>query len=93
MKQRLGALALRPFTILRTRMLIGLKSDQGAATEQQIVSYGKIVVSDDAAAVGLTAFPNPSGISGDPDAGHHAVASRFLMTSSSGRPSGGTSPL
>ena len=63
-----GALLLRPFTILRTRQLILLTSDQEAVDETVICSYGKIIVTDTAAALGITALPNPSGISGDPEA-------------------------
>ena len=63
-----GAKTLRPFTILRTRMLIHAFSDQLGASEEPICSYGSIVVTDTAAAIGVTAVPNPSGISGDPEA-------------------------
>jgi len=63
-----GGLALRPFTILRTRMLLTFESDQEAATERATLSYGEIVVTEAAAGVGITALPDPSGISGDADA-------------------------
>ena len=63
-----AALLLRPFTILRTRMLLTLSSDQAAADERPIVAYGKMVVTETAAALGATAVPDPSGISGDPEA-------------------------
>ena len=64
-----GALLLRPFTILRTRMLISFFSDQEAADEGPFGSYGRIVVTDTAAAVGVTAIPDPGSTTGDPDAG------------------------
>ena len=54
-----GALALRPFTIIRTRGTWGVRSDQDAADENQFVAYGSIVVSDEAVAVGITAVPTP----------------------------------
>ena len=63
-----GALLLRPFTILRTHMLISARSDQFTAIESVRASYGEIVVTDTAAAIGATAVPDPSGISGDPEA-------------------------
>jgi len=54
-----AALALRPFTIVRTRGLIHLKSDQTAALEDFDASVGYAVVSDQAAAIGITAVPTP----------------------------------
>ena len=63
-----GALLLRPFTVLRTRMVIQYRSDQTAALESPIGSWGNIVVTEAAAAVGITAIPDPSGITGDPEA-------------------------
>ncbi len=59
-----AALALRPFTIIRTRGRIGITSDQGAATEIQDAAYGLCVVSDEAVAVGVTAVPTPTASSG-----------------------------
>ena len=52
-----AALALRPFTIVRTRGLIGVGSDQFANSERQWVNYGHIVVQDTATAIGITAIP------------------------------------
>jgi len=63
-----GALLLRPFTILRTRMEIQFRIDQDAADEAPFGSYGQMVVTDTAAAIGVTAVPDPSGINGDPEA-------------------------
>ncbi len=54
-----AALALRPFTIIRTRGAWGVRSDQSAASENQFVNYGSIVVSDQAVAIGVTAVPTP----------------------------------
>ena len=51
--------ALRPFTIVRTRMLIGIVSDQLAAGENQLGALGIAVVSDQASAIGVTAVPTP----------------------------------
>ncbi len=63
-----GVLLLRPFTIMRSRMDIFVLSDQEAADEVTIGAYGEIVVTAAAAGVGVTALPNPSDASGDPDA-------------------------
>ncbi len=54
-----AALALRPFTVVRTRFEVWLKSDQAAATEDQVAMLGLAVVSDQAVAVGVTAVPTP----------------------------------
>ena len=54
-----AALALRPFTIVRTRGSLLILSDQLVATEDQEVGWGMSVVSDQAAAIGVTAVPTP----------------------------------
>ncbi len=54
-----GALALRPFTIVRTRLLIFVQSDQAAAVEATFGAYGQAVVSDQVSAIGITAVPTP----------------------------------
>ncbi len=54
-----AALALRPFTIVRTRGFLHIRSDQTAATENWGASYGLAVVSDQAVAIGVTAVPTP----------------------------------
>ena len=54
-----AGLALRPFTVIRTRGIIGLKSDQVIAGEPQQLAYGHCVVSDQALAIGVTAVPTP----------------------------------
>jgi len=56
-----AALALRPFTIVRTRYEILWISDQLAATEQPHGAYGQIVVSEEAAAAGAASVPDPIG--------------------------------
>ena len=55
-----AALALRPFTIVRTRGYVYVVSDQVSAIETQDWAYGEIIVSDQAVAVGITAVPTPS---------------------------------
>ena len=82
-----AALLLRPFTILRTRMFLHYSSDQQAVGEEPFGSYGQIVVSEQAVAIGVTAIPNPSGVSGDPEADWfvwQAVSSRIKFASAVG---------
>ena len=55
-----NALTLRPFTLLRTRIQLLYESDQAAASERPRGTYGEIVVTDTAAALGPTAVPGPS---------------------------------
>ncbi len=55
-----AALALRPFTIVRTHVHLWLRSDQSAAVEVQTNAFGMAVVSDQAVAVGVSAVPTPN---------------------------------
>ncbi len=59
-----AALALRPFTVIRTRGVIMVKSDQVAASEPFQIFFGKAVVSDQSSAIGITAIPTPDTDSG-----------------------------
>ena len=52
-------LAKRPFTAIRTRLSVHINSDQLAADEIAIAAIGLCVVSDQAAAIGVTAVPTP----------------------------------
>jgi len=54
-----AALALRPFTVVRTHFQFMLGSDQAANIEQQSVGVGMAIVSDQASAIGITAVPTP----------------------------------
>ncbi len=54
-----AALALRPFTIVRTRLDAWLQSDQTAAAETFNAALGIAVVSDESVAIGVTAIPTP----------------------------------
>ena len=54
-----AALALRPFTIVRSRFELALSSDQAAAIESQACGVGIAVVSDQAVSVGASAVPLP----------------------------------
>ncbi len=50
---------IAPSTIVRTRGLISVQSDQGAAFEDQIGYVGMIIVSEQAAVAGIASIPDP----------------------------------
>ncbi len=52
-------LAKRPFTIIRTHLVVSIISDQVAADEAQFGAFGMAVVSEQAEAIGVTAVPTP----------------------------------
>ena len=54
-----SALALRPFTVVRTRGTMLVESDQVGASERFSTAYGHIVVTDQAAAAGVASVPTP----------------------------------
>ncbi len=53
------ALALRPFTVVRSRGLLAIRSDQQAANEAFQCAFGAAIVSAQAEAIGVTAIPTP----------------------------------
>ncbi len=53
------ALALRPFTVVRSRIHLNIQSDQLAASEDQVGAFGIAVVSDQAVGIGISAVPTP----------------------------------
>ncbi len=59
-----AALALRPFTIIRTRGIINGASDQETTSENYFATYGNIVVTDEASAAGIGSLPTPEAESG-----------------------------
>ena len=80
-----GALALRPFTIVRFHWEVYITSDQLAATEDQFGAVGAAVVSDEAAAAGVAAVPTPiSELESDFFFIHQMLASRVVFQSSVG---------
>ena len=87
-----AALALRPFTIIRTHLALHLSSDQIIATEDQVAAYGIAIVSDQASAAGVAAVPTP-----DTDAGsdlwfvHKYMHNRFGFADATGFARIGTS--
>ncbi len=54
-----AALSLRPFTIVRSRGMLWMATDQVAATEDPFGALGSAIVSDQASAIGITAIPTP----------------------------------
>ena len=84
-----AALALRPFTIVRTRGVIVLRSDQVAATEDYGAAVGFSVVSDQAVAIGVTAVPTPNtDVSSDLWFVYETIFGRFLFASAVGQNDG-----
>ena len=75
-----GFLALRPFTVVRLRGLLYIASDQAAASETQLAAFGACVVTDQAAAIGITAVPTPF-IDQDSDSwfAYETMANDFLF--------------
>ncbi len=55
-----AALSLRPFTVIRTRGILHVRSDQSTAGETYGASFGDAVVSEQASGVGITAVPTPT---------------------------------
>ena len=54
-----AALAIRPFTVVRTQLLVMWESDQVVTSERPHGAMGMVVVTDQAVAVGTTAVPGP----------------------------------
>ncbi len=80
-----AALALRPFTVIRTRGRIGVFSDQVIASESYGVAYGHAVVSSEASAIGVTAVPNPiADMASDLWYVHELISGRFTFISGVG---------
>jgi len=55
-----ASLALRPFTVVRTRLWLHVNSDQQAAGELVAGAFAMIVVSDQAISTGIGAIPQPT---------------------------------
>ena len=82
--------ALRPFTVVRSRLLVAVTSDQLAASEIQVAALGIAVVSDQAEAIGVTAVPTPiTDMSSDLWLMHQLLYNEFLFASGVGFQDGG----
>jgi len=86
-----SALALRPFTVIRTVGYMHVKSDQTAVLEDYNASLGCAIVSDQATAIGVTAVPTPMTDNGS-DLWYfyqHAIGSFIFIDGTSFDPVGG----
>ena len=87
-----GALALRPFTIVRTRGILWMSSDQDppGTNENQTLIYGEIVVTEAASAAGIGSIPTLESDSAsdfhvfEPMLGHEEFASAVGFQTNSG---------
>ena len=79
-----GALALRPFTIVRSRGIAHLFSDQAAVSESPRLFWGGMVVSDQASAAGVGSIPDPGTNTDAPWFIHEAASVNFTFLSSVG---------
>jgi len=85
-----AALALRPFTVVRSRGTLHITTDAVAGSEDQWGAFGAAVVSDQASAIGVTAIPTPFTDS-DSDLWfvYETMIQNFLVTTDIGRLLGG----
>ncbi len=80
-----AALALRPFTIVRTVGYFAVRSDQTAANEIYDAAVGYAVVSDQSVAIGVTAVPTPwTDLGSDLWFVHQMKMDRFMFISGIG---------
>jgi len=79
-----AALALRPFTVVRSRGFLHIATDQAGTTENQALIYGRIVVKDEALAIGITAVPTPESQSASDWHVFEPMATRFQLNSAIG---------
>ena len=79
-----GALALRPFTVMRTRLTILFESDQIAVSERSAGGFGAIVVNDVASALGITAIPGPISDDNSPWFVYQGMLSSLLFGDATG---------
>ena len=79
-----AALALRPFTIIRSRIDVLFQTDQLAVSETPTGALGKVVVTEKAAAAGVASLPAPLA---EVDADwfvYQGMSSSFMFASSVG---------
>ncbi len=88
-----AALALRPFTIVRTLMHWSIRSDQTGAGENYAAALGGAVLTDQAVAIGVTAVPTPFTDMGSDEWFLHSILDgRFMFISGIGVANDGTIP-
>ena len=79
-----AAKALRPFTIVRSRGLLLVTSDQITTLEFQDIAYGHIVVQDPAVVAGVVSVPTPATDDASDWHVYQKVMNEFLFVTSSG---------
>ena len=83
--------ARRPFTIVRTRLLVSIITDQVAASETQVGAIGMCVVSDQAVAAGVGSIPTPiTDIASDFWFVHQLLYNDFVFATGIGFQDGGS---
>ena len=85
-----AALEARPFTIIRTRLIVHVESDQSAASEVTRGGFGITVVSDQAVAAGAASVPAPIANTDAPFFVYEAFINSFELGDATGfvQPSG-----
>ena len=77
--------AKRPFTVLRTHILVSIATNQLIADESQFGAFGVCVVTDQASAIGVTVIPTPiTDIGSDSWFAHQLVAAALLFGDATG---------
>ncbi len=78
-------LAKRPFTVVRTRIMLQIASDQLVANETAIGGFGLCVVSSQSVAIGVTAVPTPiTDMGSDLWFAHQLVMADFFFITAAG---------
>ncbi len=83
-------LGLRPFTIIRSRGVLHISSDQIAAPESYLAHLSFAIVSEEAFAIGVTAVPTPETDDSDLFFLFETVAGRLQFGDATGFASEGT---
>jgi len=76
-----AALALRPFTIVRTKGWMRIVSDQTANSENQYIIVGKIVVKSPAVTAGIASIPTPISEAGADFFVYESISAGLLVSS------------
>jgi len=79
-----AGLALRPFTIMRTRLTVLFESDQAIASERPQGAFGIVIVNDVASALGITGVPGPVTDPNSPWLVYQGLVSSFLLGDATG---------
>ncbi len=79
-----AALALAPFTVVRSRGMLTVFSDQTVASEFFSATYGRIVVQDTAVAAGVASIPPPATSGGSDFFVYEQVDGRVNITTNIG---------